>query len=92
MMGLGEYLWPFQKKFSDIPCAREASISGMVGGIGLGAASIIITNQTKYAYKTSIYGGFVAFWVAFISCRYQYQKTKNMSGQFIESMSRGDID
>jgi hypothetical protein len=91
-MGIGDYLWPFQKNFSEIPCAREASIASMVGGVGLGAASIIITNQTRYAYKTSMYGGFVTFWIAFISCRYQYKKAKDLSGQFVESMRRGDID
>lgn len=85
-------LWPFQKNFSDIPCAREAAIAGMTGGIGLGASSIIIMNRYKYAFKTSVYGGFVVFWVAFLSCRYQYAKTKDLSKQFIDSMARGDVD
>jgi hypothetical protein len=92
MMGINDYIWPFQKRFSDIPCAREASIAAIVGGIGLGAASIIITNQTRYAYKTCAYGGFVAFWITFISCRYQHRQAKNISGQFVEALKKGDID
>lgn len=91
-MGLGDYLWPFERKFSEIPCAREAGIAAMAGGVGLGASSILITNQTKYAYKTSIYSGFALFWITFLACRFQHNRVKKLSEQFVEAYKSGDID
>lgn len=91
-MGISDYIWPFEKKFSEIPCAREASIAALTGGIGLGASSIIITNQVKYAYKTSIYSGFALFWITFLACKYQHHRVKKLSDQFVEAYKSGEID
>lgn len=91
-MGLSDYVWPFNKKFSQIPCAREAGIAALLGGPGLGAVSILIIGHGKYAYQTSVYAGFVIFWVSFGMCRYQYAKKSNLSDQFIEAYKSGTID
>lgn len=87
-MGVLDYLWPFEKKFSEIPCAREAGIAGMVGGIGTGASSIIIFNTPRYAYKTSIFSGFAIFWVTFIVCGIEQRKAKAV----VDKLKSGEID
>lgn len=91
-MGIGDIIWPFERKFSEIPCAREAGIAALTGGPGLGALGFIYSNSPKFAYKTTIYGGLLSFWVTFLYCRYEYEKTKKLSKQFQEAYRTGKLD
>lgn len=91
-MTISNYLWPFQRKFSEVPCAREAALVALLGGVGIGSTSIVITRKMKYAFKSSVYTGFALFWISLGVCRYQMAKMKQLSEQFIEAYERGDID
>lgn len=91
-MGILDSLWPFQRKFSEIPGAREAAIAGLLGGVGIGASSIIILNHAKYAYRTSIYSGFAIFWVTFIFYGLEQRRMKRLSEQFMDSYKSGKLD
>lgn len=91
-MGLRDILWPFEKKFTDIPGAREAGLACLLGGPGMGALSIIVKGTPKYAFQTSIYSGFVIFWVTFIATRTQYTMAKAAQDQFIQAYKAGKVD
>lgn len=91
-MGIGDYIWPFDRKFSQIPCAREAGIAGLTGGPGLGALAFIKTNSARFAYKTTVYGGFIAFWATFLYCRYEYASRKKLTKRFQDAYKSGKLD
>lgn len=91
-MGISDYIWPFKKKFSEIPCAREASIAALVGGPCTGALFIIITGRPSVGFKTSVRAGFAIFWLSFIVCRYQQAQYRSYELQFREAMASGKID
>lgn len=91
-MGIGDYIWPFEKKFSQIPCAREAAIAALLGGPAAGALTLILTNKGLLAYKTSIFSGLAVLWVSFGVCRYKVAQYKEIGEQFREAMRSGKID
>lgn len=91
-MGIGDYIWPFQRKFSEIPCAREAGIAALLGGPCAGALVIILTSRGILAYKTSIFSSFGLFWASFGICRYQDAQYRDTAIQFKEAVRSGKID
>lgn len=91
-MGFSDYIWPFKKKFSQIPCAREASITALLGGTGLGAVALIATNKGLIAYKTSCYAGAAILLISFGVCRYEFYKQTKLSEEFKELANSGKID
>lgn len=91
-MGIGDYLWPFQRKFSEVPCAREASIAALLGGPGVGAVTYMITSKPKLTYTSIMYSGFAIFWIAFLSCRHQWSQQKKQADLIRQSYLAGKID
>lgn len=91
-MGFFDYIWPFEKKFSQIPCAREAGITGLLAGPALGCLTIIRFGHGRYAVKATTYGGFAAFWISFIMCRIEQSRIKRNSDRFVEAVKEGKID
>lgn len=91
-MGIKDYLWPFQRKFSEIPCAREASITALLGGPCVGAVTYALTSKPNITYRNILASGFVFFWIAFISCRYDYNQQKKRAELFRDLLSAGKID
>lgn len=96
-MGI-EDLWPFERKFSQIPCSREAGISGITGGVVVGAITYMLTSghnprkRGDIIYKSVIYSGFIMFWVGFLGCRHQQNKQKRLTEAFQEALREGKID
>lgn len=91
-MGLGDYLWPFQKPFTKVPCAREAALGALIGGPCLGAASIIFTKRYSYAFKTTTYSSFLIFWITFLPCRFNEARSKRLSEQFMQAVEEGKVN
>lgn len=91
-MGISDYLWPFERKFSQIPCARESAIAALLGGPCAGALVIILTSKGILAYKTSIFSSLGIFWISFGVCRYQHAQYRETATQFKEGMRSGRID
>lgn len=75
-MGLLEYLWPFDKPFSKIPCAREASLIAVIGGSCLGGAYYMLTSKVGGTYRVALLGGANLLWISFTICHYNYRKSK----------------
>lgn len=88
-MAIGDYLWPFEREFSKIPCAREAAISGMLGGPMIGAASIIWSGRLAQATPVAVYSGFTVFWLSFLACRYKEYRTRQISEQLLDVIKSG---
>lgn len=91
-MGISDYLWPFERKFSQVPCAREAAIAGLTGGIASGALVIVFRNRYLLAYKVSVYSGVGICWLSFSICRYINYQKKKVADQFKEDYSTGKFD
>lgn len=91
-MGIIDYLWPFQKKFQEIPCAREAGIAAFLGGPATGALAFIVTSKPKKAFFATTNSGFVYFWITFLVYRYQYNRSKKLSEQFKEAIDTNKLD
>lgn len=91
-MGIVDYIWPFQKKFSEIPCARESALAGLMGGTCAGALVIILKSKPLLAYKITVFAGVGICWVTFGYCRYDYAKQQKMAEQFQEAQRAGIID
>jgi len=91
-MGIGDYIWPFERKFHQIPCAREAAIAGMFGGAGLGALTVIIRRDTILGAKVIVYGGVGVFWATFLALRYRNNRQKIQSEKYIEALNTGKLD
>lgn len=91
-MGISDYLWPFQRNFSEIPCAREASLAALIGGPCIGAVTFALTSKPNITYRNIIYSGFGLFWVTFLGCRYQYNEQKRRARIFQEAFAAGKID
>lgn len=91
-MAITDFIWPFEKKFSQIPCAREAAIFGILGGPMIGALGLIYDKKPLLAYKRSVAMGFVFFWAAFITCRYQNANKAHITEQFKDALSSGKLD
>lgn len=91
-MGIGDYLWPFERKFSQIPCAREASLAALLGGPAIGAVTYALTSKPNITYRNTIYSGFGLFWITFLVCRYEYERQKRHAQIFKEALATGKID
>lgn len=91
-MGIGDYLWPFERKFSKIPCAREAAIGGLVAGPVAGAVTFMVTSRVPLSYKMVIYGGLAGFWITFLSCRSQLAYARKRTQRYRDAVARGEID
>lgn len=91
-MGFSDYIWPFQRKFSEIPCAREAGITACLGGPATGALALIATGKPRTTFFATTYSAFIYFWGTFLVLRYQYTKTKQQSALFKEAMETNKLD
>lgn len=91
-MAISDYLWPFEKKFSKIPCAREAAIFGMTGGPILAGLVLIYDKKPKLVVQRAVTSGLVLFWIAFLSCRTQNVRLQNATAEFKESLEKGKFD
>lgn len=91
-MGIGDYLWPFDKEFSKIPCGRECAIIGLTGGPITGALGIIFLGKYRQAVPISVISGLAYFWVSFIVCRTNHFRTQYKSRQFLQALKSGKID
>jgi len=91
-MGILEYIWPYEKKFSEIPGTREAGIVAFIAGPTLGALTIALKGTPRYAFKTTTYSTFVIFWVAFIYTRTQYTIQTVAQEKFVKAYRAGEID
>lgn len=90
-MGITDWLWPFEKKFSDIPGAREATMAALVGGSVVGAFQIII-NRPKLAFPRSVNSGFVIFWISFTILQFREAKMKLQTSKFKDAVNSGKLD
>lgn len=91
-MGIGERLWPFERKISQIPCAREAGIASLSAGPCLGALVLIFKRRPILAFKTTLYSSAGILWGAFGICRINEAGAKLNSESFNSDLSSGKID
>lgn len=91
-MGIGDYIWPFQRKFQDIPCAREAGLAAFLGGPATGALIFVTTGRPKASFFGTTYSGFAYFWITLFICRYQYARSKLLSEKFKEAVDTNKLD
>lgn len=91
-MGIGEFIWPFDRKFSQIPCARESALVALIGGPCLGAAYYLLTSRVFPSYKVTVYGGANLLWLSFIVCHYNYRNSKKIYRNFQDDLRTGKID
>lgn len=91
-MGIGDYIWPFEKRFRDIPCARDAAIAGVAGGPITGALVIMVKGNYKQAVPISVMSGMAYFWLYFMVCRVSYFNTKLKSREFVDAIKTGKIE
>lgn len=90
-MGLGDFLWPFERKFSQVPCAREAGIAAVIGGPCIGAIVQVLNNNVVKTWNAVGISGFIIFWVAFIKCRVEQDRTKRIAREWQEAKSFKEI-
>lgn len=95
-MGISDYLWsimwPYEKPFSKVPCAREAAIAGLITAPCAGAAVVIFRGKPPTILKASLLSGLGVFWTGFILCRIQYSILKKASEEFSEAVASGKFD
>jgi len=91
-MGLLDYMWPYERKFIEIPGTREAGIVAFIAGPSLGALTIILKGTPRYAFKTTTYSTFVIFWLSFIYARTQYAIQTVAQENFVKAYRAGEID
>ena len=85
-MGVWSYLWPFEKKFQDIPCARESCIYAQIGGVGVGAVHFMFTSQVRRSCHVAVGSGILILWISFFICRYQDAQLRIRSKAFEDTI------
>lgn len=91
-MGIGDYIWPFEREFKKIPCGRECALIGVAGGPITGALGMIFFGKYRQAVPISVISGMAYFWVSFIVCRVNYARTQLKSKKFLEALKTGKLD
>lgn len=91
-MAITDYLWPFERKFSQIPCAREGAIFGMIGGPIFAGTALIFDKKPQLLFKRSILSGIALFWLSFLTCRYKNAQVKSATKMFQDSIDQGKFD
>lgn len=91
-MAISDILWPFERSFSDVPCAREAGLGAVGGGPLIGGLTLILTKNPLVAFRYSIYSGIGIFWLIFPVCRYQFGVEKLRVAKLEKDYGEGKIN
>lgn len=83
-------VWPFEKKFTEVPCARESAMSGILGGVLVGA--YWFTKRPQRSFPVAVNSGFVIFWVTYVGCRILHWRQQTNMERFKKMSETGELD
>lgn len=80
-------LWPFEKKITEIPCGREAFLTGFISGPCIGGVVYMFLGHAKRSMQWGTNLGVLLIMLTFIPCRIKHEKNT-----FLVRRKEGGID
>lgn len=91
-MGIEDYLWPSERKFSEIPGAREGGIAGCCAVPVSVGALYILTNKPFVAIKYGVRFSAVVYFCTFSVYNWQHNKKARQTIQIRKAMNKSELD
>ena len=74
-------LWPFEKRFQDIPCGREAALTGLLAFPIVGGFAYIFTGNGIRSMRWGTNVGIGLLLLTFIPCRIDFERKLTQARQ-----------
>lgn len=84
-------LWPFQRSFKDIPCAKEACIAGLITGLGFSSLVFIVKPVPARVIPHFLLSGGLVYFCYFGVCRFNVYKETVRVNKIKEALAEGQI-